>query len=149
MSQHESFAGRQFYHGTSIEGADGVLRSGERITHGTHSDGFYLTDSLAQAYRYADSKAFHKSSTPAVLSGEVHAENPKMFDSMNDLWDYQASEGLEAGQLRDHLVGKGHDYLGVGGLGIVLTPGVYHPKAMHEPGTFRPDEEQQHWTDLT
>lgn len=124
MSQHESFAGRQFYHGTTMSNADGILHEGEKMFPGVMGKGFYITDSPALAGRYAEyasGRRLREGGTAVILRGEVHPEAPADHDDFSPVTNRE-------------------DLSMYNGIGVVRRPGVFHPTHISgdKPGTWVP-----------
>lgn len=148
---HEAFAGRQFYHGTRIDRADGILHTGAEPSDGVYGTGFYTADSAREADDY----------TPyigagVVLRGTLDVKNPKVFNDDNEMEEYLSSKGdrRHMTDLGDLVQEDGHDgmYIGKYGHAISFGHGSFHPNAIrdHQP---RADERAgvptPPWTDLT
>lgn len=144
MSQHESFAGRQFYHGTTMSNADGILHEGARPRGGSYGTGFYVTDDEGLATRYAAFKNIGKEG--AVLRGTTDA-NIKHFETFDDEKEFLRSHGkdpYDGGSLPKLLRRQGYHGLTSGHTGetVLFDHGSFRPNAVR--GTKEKD-----WTDLT
>ena len=144
------------FHGTDIHGVDGILKEGTEPTYGggDWGQGFYVTPDERYAEDYA--REGDDGSQGAVVRGEVHAENPRIFKDHDEVGSFLQENGRKPHQTEDmsSLVrSHGHDYFQVDSIpmGVVLRRGGFHPKALKEANL---DEEgwhewQRNWTDLT
>lgn len=143
---HESFAGRQFYHGTSMSNADGILAEGARPRAGSYGPGVYVTDDEDLATRYATIKNMGTES--AVLRGTTDAKI-KHFDTPHDEREFLRSHGKDPYDAYDHLPrllrkqGYGGLTSGYTGETVLFDHGSFHPNAV------RGGKESGAWSDLT
>lgn len=134
--------GPQFFHGTNIHNADGILHTGARKSHiGAMGSGFYVTPDPEVAHQYADETGY--GSEPAVLGGTIEAKNPIHFASPTEFYQTARDVGYEIpAEYGNHLFRQGHDAILAGRYGVLAQHGSFRPT--HLRGT--PDEP---WTDLT
>lgn len=143
MSQ--SFAGRQFYHGTTMENADGILHEGAKPRGGSYGAGVYVTEDEQLATRYAAIKNLGKEG--AVLRGTTDAKI-KYFDTPDDEREFLRSHGKDPYSGGDHLPrllrrqGYGGLTSGYTGETVLFDHGSFHPNAVRG---IKGDS----WTDLT
>lgn len=142
MSQ--SFAGRQFYHGTTMENADGILHEGSRPRGGTYGPGVYVARDEGLATRYASIRR----GEGVLLRGTTDAKI-KHFETPHDEREFLRSHGEDP-------YGGGYDHLpkllrrqGYGG----LTSGFTGETVLFDHGSFHPNAVRgikgDSWTDLT
>jgi len=139
----ENFAGRQFFHGTTMENADGILHEGALPRGGMYGPGFYSTPIERDATAYS---ARQPRSEGAVLRGTTDA-NIKNFENYGEIRDYLRSLGKDP--YKDGRMDRVLKKQGYGGMfskedDILVTfdQGSFHPNAVR--GTKETD-----WTDLT
>ena len=132
------------FHGTAFYSADGILHEGERMGVGVLGRGFYTSRLEPLASRYAESTM-----DGAVLKAEVHSENPKTFQDINEYNKYVAEHHLthyarfqgDPQESRQHFLNQGHDYVQVDHVGMALRDGVFQPTHVKAP-------RDRDWTDL-
>lgn len=128
----------EFYHGTSKEGADGILHEGAAPSKfGMLGAGFYSTDIPQVASSYARRGG-------EVLRGTVEGRI-KQFQDIGEVDSYLESHKVPRGRIHELsklLRKEGYD-------------GVYHRPARtmvsFKRGSFHPEaiQDGQNWTDLT
>ena len=144
MSQHESFAGRQFYHGTTMSNADGTLHEGAEPRAGMYGPGFYSTPDEAYATKYS---ARDLGAEGAVLRGTTDARI-KHFETHADIRDHLRSLGKDPyndGRMDRILKKQGYGgmYSQEDDILVTFDRGSFLPNAV------RGNKEPGAWTDLT
>jgi hypothetical protein len=122
------YQGQDFYHGTSMENADGITNIGakwSRNSENSYGDGFYMAPDKMTAIEYAkDSK------DPVVLSVRVISTKPKIFQNGTNFYEFLAQYEIpadenDAGFSSKILIIEGYDAIEIRGiqtLVIILNP---------------------------
>ena len=122
------YRGKDFYHGTTVKNADGIVTEGVKWsldTENSYGDGFYMTPGRARAVQYANE---YKDSS--IVSARILCKNPKIFENGTDFYDFLSEYTIpvsesEAGFASRLLIKQGYDCIEIRGtqtLVIILNP---------------------------
>jgi hypothetical protein len=117
------YQGQDFYHGTSLLAANGIISEGARIESesvNTYGEGFYLAFARKTAEDYARLTA-----SPSVLTARVNVKNPKKFRDSIDFESFLQSNNIPADDFQSKvasklLISQGFDAVEVGGERILV-----------------------------
>jgi hypothetical protein len=117
------YAGRNFYHGTGKEAANGIVSEGARLTAdvvNSYGDGLYLAFDRDAAIDYAN-----QSLCPTLLTAKVSVKNPKKFIDSLDVESFLDEnnilfDDLQSTRLTKILKKQGFDAIEVGGNRILV-----------------------------
>ena len=148
---HESFAGKQFYHGTVAHSADGILAEGARVNSGSYGQGFYLADDEHMASVFGH----RHGQDSVVLKGRLLSDNLKHFDSVEEAAEYRDKHGYGddgAPAMSELLRSQGYDAMTIRYnpmqphklIAVAFQHGGFQPQAMRSTHA-----KKEPWTDLT
>jgi hypothetical protein len=117
------YEGQDFFHGTNIEAASGIIAEGAKFTSdrvNTYGDGFYLAFRKEIAVEYAKIK-----NRPCIIQARVRVRNPKQIADSIDLDEFLIANDIpfddsQARALTDLLLFQGYDALEIGGARILV-----------------------------